>query len=388
MTAQEGSAIRITHFDETGLLQFTNNLVSSNKSYRVEYASALPGPWHADTNILLFATNSLLSATLALPQTAPQQFIRVARNYFVASLINQSNILAVAAHEDGERLTIFTNLAVVYTRPTGETASLYVSTNGLPDTVVDGQYVLLFRNYTSNSVDIGIVWPGGSNSVVRAVPLDASALVRLQQLHSVIAPPDATSQQARPKDVDPVQFLHDVTEFGLLEVSLASCAVAVAATASTIVFAPVLAAACGGAFVDSYALISGNEVANTTSTAFGSFLCATAFLGYDLGDAADCLATAMSVVNDALLGALHTLDAELSAVSNAEMALEPPPAEMVLIPAGSFTMGNCMSPSEGDSGELPTRAVYVSAFYMDKYLGAQGPLGRGLPVGDQPRLQF
>jgi formylglycine-generating enzyme required for sulfatase activity len=43
------------------------------------------------------------------------------------------------------------------------------------------------------------------------------------------------------------------------------------------------------------------------------------------------------------------------------------PSGMALIPAGSFTMGNCMSPSEGDSDELPLHTVYVSAFYMDKY---------------------
>jgi hypothetical protein len=40
---------------------------------------------------------------------------------------------------------------------------------------------------------------------------------------------------------------------------------------------------------------------------------------------------------------------------------------MALIPAGNFTMGNCMDPNEGWSGELPLHTVYVSAFYMDKY---------------------
>jgi formylglycine-generating enzyme required for sulfatase activity len=44
------------------------------------------------------------------------------------------------------------------------------------------------------------------------------------------------------------------------------------------------------------------------------------------------------------------------------------PSGMALIPAGSFTMGNCMDPSEGDGDELPLHTVYVSAFYMDKYL--------------------
>ena len=43
------------------------------------------------------------------------------------------------------------------------------------------------------------------------------------------------------------------------------------------------------------------------------------------------------------------------------------PSGMALIPAGSFTMGNCMNSSEGYSYELPLHTVYVSAFYMDKY---------------------
>jgi formylglycine-generating enzyme required for sulfatase activity len=42
-------------------------------------------------------------------------------------------------------------------------------------------------------------------------------------------------------------------------------------------------------------------------------------------------------------------------------------ADMALIPAGSFTMGNCMDPNEGFSYELPLHSVYVSAFYMDQY---------------------
>ena len=43
------------------------------------------------------------------------------------------------------------------------------------------------------------------------------------------------------------------------------------------------------------------------------------------------------------------------------------PSGMTLIPGGSFTMGNCMNSSEGDSDELPLHSMYVSAFYMDKY---------------------
>jgi formylglycine-generating enzyme required for sulfatase activity len=35
-----------------------------------------------------------------------------------------------------------------------------------------------------------------------------------------------------------------------------------------------------------------------------------------------------------------------------------PPAGMAFIPAGCFTMGNCMDPNEGWSGELPLHTVY------------------------------
>lgn len=42
-----------------------------------------------------------------------------------------------------------------------------------------------------------------------------------------------------------------------------------------------------------------------------------------------------------------------------------PPAGMVLIPAGYFTMGNACS--EWNASELPQHMVYVSAFYMDKF---------------------
>jgi formylglycine-generating enzyme required for sulfatase activity len=45
-----------------------------------------------------------------------------------------------------------------------------------------------------------------------------------------------------------------------------------------------------------------------------------------------------------------------------------PPSGMALIPAGSFTMGNCMNTNEGYYDELPLHTVNVSAFYMDTNL--------------------
>lgn len=43
-------------------------------------------------------------------------------------------------------------------------------------------------------------------------------------------------------------------------------------------------------------------------------------------------------------------------------------SDMVLIPGGSFLMGNGLDPMDGDADELPMHRVQVSAFYMDKFV--------------------
>ena len=63
------------------------------------------------------------------------------------------------------------------------------------------------------------------------------------------------------------------------------------------------------------------------------------------------------------LAALYFPNVKVRVVADDQVA----PSGMALIPAGSFTMGNCMDPNEGDSDELPLHTVYVSAIYMDKY---------------------
>jgi formylglycine-generating enzyme required for sulfatase activity len=66
----------------------------------------------------------------------------------------------------------------------------------------------------------------------------------------------------------------------------------------------------------------------------------------------------------------------------------PLPGSMVLIPAGSFTMGNCMDPSEGYSDELPLHTVYLSVFYMDKYDVTKASWDPALSMGHKSWLQL
>jgi formylglycine-generating enzyme required for sulfatase activity len=75
---------------------------------------------------------------------------------------------------------------------------------------------------------------------------------------------------------------------------------------------------------------------------------------------------------DSLAGASNWADYVQVPISNHVVScrlFDPnPPVGMAFIPAGSFTMGNAISPSEGHSDELPLHTVYVSGFCMDKYL--------------------
>jgi formylglycine-generating enzyme required for sulfatase activity len=66
-----------------------------------------------------------------------------------------------------------------------------------------------------------------------------------------------------------------------------------------------------------------------------------------------------------LLGLILLVPSVVTADDSGTLPPAPSPAEMVLIPAGSFQMGNSLS--EGWADELPLHTVMVSAFYMDTY---------------------
>ena len=53
-------------------------------------------------------------------------------------------------------------------------------------------------------------------------------------------------------------------------------------------------------------------------------------------------------------------------VTASDSTVPPPPSGMVLIPAGSFQMGDTFNDSPDYWGERPVHTVYVSAFYMDR----------------------
>ena len=58
-----------------------------------------------------------------------------------------------------------------------------------------------------------------------------------------------------------------------------------------------------------------------------------------------------------------------SSISSAIYTIVSPPAQMVFVPGGTFTMGR--TTGSGDDNELPTHNVTMNSFYMNKYLVTQ-----------------
>lgn len=64
-------------------------------------------------------------------------------------------------------------------------------------------------------------------------------------------------------------------------------------------------------------------------------------------------------------GAVNLVDLAALLAHYGTVCDPPPPPGMVLIPAGEFTMGDTFNEGYGD--ERPVHALYVNAFYMDRY---------------------
>lgn len=69
---------------------------------------------------------------------------------------------------------------------------------------------------------------------------------------------------------------------------------------------------------------------------------------------------------EACTGTYQVAISNTNGTTNVTAALVLVQTNMVLIPAGSFTMGDCMVPHEGGSEEEPTHSVFVSDFYMER----------------------
>ncbi len=110
---------------------------------------------------------------------------------------------AIAATPSGERFGVMTErgaagqivkvVGATFVLSDGSSAVVYAGADGLPARAVFGEYVVLFSNYTSNTVDIAAVAADGTVSNVRAAPVDANKLANLRSLPAQLLSASATS---------------------------------------------------------------------------------------------------------------------------------------------------------------------------------------------------
>ena len=298
--AQETPQISIVAIDTAGQLTFTHNITESNKGFRVDCTTNLLGPWYRDNDALVFATNSLLQ----LPSTsnsAPCAFYRIARNSYVVGLLEETHFSALIAHETGERILCFTNMTgFVYTGQDGRSCVVYTGTNGLPERVVDDGQVFLFANYTSTSVHIAQIASNGAIRLFLSIPI---AIPNSPSRGGLQIPEQLASIHAFPLATPPDEVIHETVNYLLTGVSVVGCGLsAVAAIASGGIGTPVALLACGGALIDVMSYITGNDILGGASTSLSTFLCATAVIGINPGQAYDCYTLIVGIANDAIYG--------------------------------------------------------------------------------------
>ena len=224
-------------------------------SYDLESRVALlvnPSDWFKDKekNFLdprhplnyLIITNNIKSSIREGKATAGQLFKRAS-----AVFPNESRIAALAVHEDGSKITLFTDdsthiSGAIFITPDSKTFTVFLGNDGLPATAFAGEQIFVFGNYNENSFDVVVIRPDGTTEVVRSISVDPEHLEFLRTFGS------ANVQTAR---------LGKLAIFALepwKQIKLASLAISVAscglAALSGVVPAAILA--CSAAIVNGY----------------------------------------------------------------------------------------------------------------------------------------
>lgn len=144
----------------------------------------------------------------------------------------------VAAHETGDRLAVVAESGrlegAVFMGRDGSRFTVFAGPDGLPDRAVTGETVILFSNWSSGSVDVAVVRPGGGIEVHRDVPLPEWAGVSGS---ASIGSPGVTA----------ALDIGTALSYAGLAVATASCVTAIIASAG-------LALPCGAAVLSAVAL--------------------------------------------------------------------------------------------------------------------------------------
>ncbi|MCX6006162.1 MAG: hypothetical protein NTZ34_02735 [Chloroflexi bacterium] len=196
--------------------------------------------------------------------------------------IGQFAILGI--HKDGSLMAIDTTTGADYSgrvilkrSPSSPVLAVWIDANGYPTLAsMEGNF-WIFENFTSTSVDVGIIHSDGTSEIAKAVSLPASIKTSTAQSYSPLYSP--TTLLASPS-------LGTILKWAGHAVSIAACVIAVPSLASPA--AILWALGCGSAIISTAAdaLDSDDTTIRASSSAIGSFSSA---VGCTTGSVISCV---------------------------------------------------------------------------------------------------
>jgi hypothetical protein len=102
------------------------------------------------------------------PIASPEIGTELSSSVLYGTLTGNETYPAIFLHESGESLIIIDEpgtdriRGVIFSSPNTPTAVIYVNEQGLPDTAIFGEYILLYSNYTDTTVDVTVISPDGT----------------------------------------------------------------------------------------------------------------------------------------------------------------------------------------------------------------------------------
>lgn len=242
----------------------------------------------------------------------------------LAAAVDHPVIGAVAESRDEDWIAVGTRRSsegaieavdfVVYTNPSGLSATIYLDDQGLPYRAEDNGYIFLMDNYTESTVDMVVINRDGETTLHRSVPIDPSVLLALApQMEGEFAVQSAEAVE------NSGMSTYEVVRHGLFAVSVFGCGTAVILSAPTVAGSIAIGAACGSALLSGIAIGTDSQAAAFSATSMGTFMCATSPI--HTAGAMDCLIVAGTVANEAFFASSEEISTRQSSVTEAENLL-------------------------------------------------------------------
>ena len=277
------------------------------KSTRSEFSVAL---------IMLFAVSPAISA--CTKATAPDPESALVQGWAVSSQTSSSEVLMVAGSEDGLALgflspsvsgtTGYNGVGMLTASTANGDAAVWIDASGRPTQAVVNGVTFLFANWTSTTVDVAIITPGGSSTIKRGVSVPSSLANPSSVLASRLS---ANGAIAASISVTPSQLL----SWGGLVLSGISCVVSAVSP-----LAPAAILLCGSFALDVLSTLSSsdNQQLSGSAVAFGAL---GDLVGCVTGNAYACVGTIVSFSETIGTLAVGVVVNEPSAVQSAKGAL-------------------------------------------------------------------